>query len=81
MNTSTLSRWWNSYAVRIPQGMIRQAGLKEWAIFEVHADKNGTISLQPKDDTFKHLYAQMSREHQHELLGPTYPVGNEKVIW
>lgn len=81
MNTSTLAKWWNSYAVRIPRETLRRSGYLEGASFDVDIDWTGTILLKPTTDNFDHLYAQMSEENQHELIGPTHPVGKENILW
>ena len=81
MNTSTLSKWWNSYGVRIPREALRKSGHRAGTSFQVSLQKNGSIVLQPQTDNFDHLYAQMSQENQHELIGTTYEIGKEIVIW
>ncbi len=45
-NEATISKWGNSLAVRIPQGIARQAGLSEGDSIELNLDAEGSIVVR-----------------------------------
>lgn len=42
-----IAKWGNSLAVRIPADYVRQMGVQEGDMFEVHLGSDGALNLKP----------------------------------
>ena len=76
---TTLQKWGNSYAVRIPKSFIKEVGL------EVHADieltlEDGRLIIQPVPEevpSLEELVAGITAENIHPAVDTGAPVGKE----
>jgi len=64
---SSISRWGNSLAVRLPRHAVEGANLQEGSAVEVEV-KEGTVVVRPVRKRFKlaELLAQMEPKHEHK---------------
>jgi antitoxin MazE len=80
--TSTIKRWGNSAAVRIPRNILTQANLEEGTDVEIVLAKEGEITLRAvrKRQSIQELFADYDEGFfQTEELDWGKPQGNE--IW
>jgi antitoxin MazE len=80
-NQSTVSKWGNSLAVRIPQAIARQARLNEGDAVALALDRDGSIilrSARPKYELME-LVSQITRKNRHKETDWGEPKGKE--IW
>lgn len=76
-----IAKWGNSYAVRIPKGILNDSGLKQGSLVNIISEKGG-LSLRPikkKVYSLKELVKKITPENRHEEVDWGGPVGNE--IW
>ncbi|MCY3573275.1 MAG: AbrB/MazE/SpoVT family DNA-binding domain-containing protein [Chloroflexi bacterium] len=78
---ATVSKWGNSLAVRIPSGLVKEAGLKRGAPVEIYF-VDGEIRIRRRDRKRYNLDEMLASvpddfEPEEWNIGP--PVGNE--IW
>lgn len=67
-NETTVSKWGNSLAVRIPQAIAKQARLNEGDSVTLALDRDGSIvlrSAQPKYQ-LSELVSRITRKNRHE---------------
>lgn len=64
---STLSKWGNSLAVRIPQAIVRQAGLAEGDCVALAVDAGGGIVLRSARRKYglSELVSQITPKNRH----------------
>lgn len=87
MNTK-LSKWGNSYAIRIPKEVIDRLSISEGTEMDVSVSTDGFI-VKTKNDTYdlskrkipnlKKLIDKITPENRHEVVDWGKPVGKE--IW
>ena len=75
-----LSKWGNSYAVRIPRTVLKKAQVREGDELEISAQP-GAISIVPAKQqlTLKNLLAGISAKNIHDEADWVRPVGRE--VW
>jgi len=66
-NETTLSKWGNSLAVRIPLAIARQAQLSEGDCLALLLDPNGGIVLRPARRRYEltELVSRITRKNRH----------------
>lgn len=77
---TTIQRWGNSLAVRIPKAFAEQAGLRESAEIEMAID-GATIIVRaaPKEWTLDELVKGISPSNRHDAVDWGRPAGKE--VW
>lgn len=78
-NGSTISKWGNSLAVRIPLAIARQASIGEGDAVTIAIDRSRGIVLQPVRKKYKlsDLVAQISPDNLHQETEWGDPQGSE----
>jgi len=78
---TTLQKWGNSYAVRIPKSFIKEVGLEYRADIELTLEDGKLIIQSAREEapTLKELLAGVKPENLHSAVDTGEPVGNE--IW
>ncbi len=83
MNTTTIRKWGNSYAVRLPKGTMNKLNLYEGQLVRLEEIRNGeAISLIParKDNpSIKEMVSRITKKNQHTECAWGESVGKE--IW
>lgn len=83
MNTTTIQKWGNSYAVRIPKEAMTKLNLRSGNTVTIHESANGTaLSIVPVK-THKHTLSEMlsriTDDNRHGEINWGDAVGNE--VW
>ena len=80
-NQTQVAKWGNSLAVRIPQAMVREAGLGEGDRLSVDLAKDGAIVLRPSRRKYSldQLVAGITRKNRHRETDWGPPRGKE--VW
>jgi antitoxin MazE len=81
--SSTVSRWGNSLAIRIPGKIAEKARLSEGDLVEVSVTRQGRVvieSIRPEID-FGALYQMITPDNRYEAVATGAPQGNEIVEW
>jgi antitoxin MazE len=76
---TTVQKWGNSYAVRIPQSFIKQVGLEYRTDVELTLE-DGKLVIQPIEEetiTLDDLLAQVTKKNLHNAEDTGAPTGNE----
>jgi antitoxin MazE len=78
-NEATISKWGNSLAIRIPQGVARQASLSEGDCVALALDGNGSIVLRPTRRRYElsELVSQIKPKNRHRETDWGRPQGQE----
>jgi antitoxin MazE len=78
-NKTTVSKWGNSLAVRIPRGVAKQAGLSEGDCVALALDANGAIVLRPTRGRYElsELVSQIKPKNRHRETDWGRPQGKE----
>lgn len=78
-NESTISKWGNSLAVRIPLAIAKQANLGAGDSVTLSPDGNGGIVLRPTRRRYElsELVAQINPKNRHKETGWGNPQGEE----
>ncbi len=78
-NESTISKWGNSLAVRIPLAIARQAGLDQGDCVEMSLGRNGGIVLRPARQKYElsDLVARITPRNRHTATDWGRPRGKE----
>ena len=78
-NETTISKWGNSLAVRIPLAIARQASLSEGDCVALALDRNGVIVLRPTRRKYElsDLVAQITPKNLHRATNWGKPQGEE----
>ena len=83
MKTTTIQKWGNSYAVRLPKSTLRRLNLKAGHAVEIREMAHGrAFSITPvQTDTvsFDELVTRITKENLHALVDFGEGVGKE--IW
>ena len=66
MDTTTVSRWGNSLAVRIPKGILERSRVKEGDSLELNVSEDGGLVLRPvhRPCTLEELVAGITPENR-----------------
>lgn len=78
---TTVQKWGNSYAVRIPKSFIKEVGLEYRADVELTLE-DGKLIIQPAAEeapTLDELLAGVTSKNKHDTIETDPPVGIE--IW
>lgn len=78
-NETTVSKWGNSLAIRIPLGVARQAGLGEGDAVALALDGDGGIVLRPtrRKYSLAELVARITPRNRHRETDWGRPQGEE----
>ncbi len=78
-NESTISKWGNSLADRIPLAIAKQASLAEGDPVKLALDRNGSIVLRPARRKYQlsELVAQITSKNRHRETDWGPPQGKE----
>jgi len=78
-NESTISKWGNSLAVRIPLAIAKQAGLDEGDSVALALDRNGGITLRPTRRKYQlsELVTRITPKNRHRETDWGQPQGEE----
>lgn len=78
-NESTISKWGNSLAVRIPLAIARQASLGEGDCVKMSLDRDGAIVLRPAGRKYdlSDLVARITPKNRHGETDWGRPEGEE----
>ncbi len=76
---STISKWGNSLAVRIPLAIAKQAGINEGDCVKMALDRDGTIVLRPARRRYElsELVARITPRNRHRGTDWGRPEGEE----
>ena len=78
-NESTISKWGNSLAVRIPLAIAKQASLSEGDCVKLALDRDGGIVLRPARRKYElsALVARITPKNRHRETDWGRPQGEE----
>jgi len=78
-NESTISKWGNSLAVRIPLAMAKEAGLREGDSVVMGLNSDRAIVLQPAARKYElmELVSKITPENRHGETDWGAPLGGE----
>jgi len=78
-NETTISKWGNSLAVRIPQAIAKLAGLREGDSVALALDSDGVIVLRPIRPRYElsELVSQITPRNRHRETDWGGPRGEE----
>ena len=82
MTTTTIQKWGNSYAVRLPVATVKNLGLKAGREVGVRAQANGSIIITPERmavPSMKELLRSITKKNRHAEVDWGRPVGSE--VW
>jgi antitoxin MazE len=76
---TTISKWGNSLAVRIPQSVVREARLREGDSLAMDLDRDGSIVLRtvPKKYDLSELVSRITTKNRHSVTDWGEPRGKE----
>jgi antitoxin MazE len=78
-NKSTVSKWGNSLAVRIPQSIAKQARLNEGDAVSLVLGRDGSVVLRPAGPKYElaELVSRITRKNRHKETQWGEPQGAE----
>jgi antitoxin MazE len=78
---TTVQKWGNSLAVRIPVSLSREIGIKDGSSIDISVDDSGTIMIKPttKKYMLSDLLKRINSLNLHGEVQTGDPIGNE--IW
>ena len=83
MNTTTIQKWGNSYAVRLPKDAMRKLNLQTGNFVEIREETNGrTLSIIPirqRAASLAEMVARITKKNQHSVVDWGEAVGKE--VW
>ena len=76
---TTVSKWGNSLAVRIPQGIAKQARISEGDSFALDLQRDGSIILRATRRRYalSELVSRITRKNRHGETDWGGPIGEE----
>ena len=80
MNTTTIQKWGNSYAVRLPKASVQKLKLRAGHVVSVTEGEGQTLSiaLVPQDGLdLASLVSRITPENRHELTSWGQSIGKE----
>jgi len=78
---TTVQKWGNSYAVRIPKSFIKEVGLEYRTDVELTLE-DGKLIIRPAAEeapTLDELLSGVTSKNKHDAVDTGMPMGNE--IW
>jgi antitoxin MazE len=80
---TTISRWGNSLAIRIPAAEAEKAALREGDKVELSALEQGKLLVEAVrgEIDFEALYARITPENRHDEVAWGDSLGNETAAW
>lgn len=77
--TTKIQKWGNSYAVRIPKEIVKEAHIREGSAVSFSIEGNSIILSRPTKPkyTLKELLKNFDKKTQHELIDWGEDVGAE----
>ena len=78
MPNTTITKWGNSLGIRIPNAVLKEAGIGAGTSVRVFTQK-GRIVLEPVLHDLDRLVSGITRENRHAAIETGPPVGEE--IW
>jgi antitoxin MazE len=84
MNTTQISKWGNSLAVRIPANIVEKAQVRDGDAIEISISKAGKIVIEraSKERNFSALYRAITPENKFgEIAARGVALGAERVEW
>lgn len=83
MQTTTIQKWGNSYAVRIPREAINSMELAECQAVQIEETEDGkSLTVTPSSQatlSLESLLTRITPENKHEELSWDAPAGKE--VW
>jgi len=83
MHTTTIQKWGNSYAVRLPKAVMDKLNLQTGHSVEIREAANGrTLSIVPvklHTHTLSEMLSRITDENRHDEVDWGSAVGNE--VW
>jgi len=83
MKTTTIQKWGNSYAVRIPHLSVQKLNLKAGRHVRIIEGAGGSelriVPLSEKSATLRELVLQITKKNRHTAVAWGIPVGKE--VW
>ena len=78
-NETTISKWGNSLAVRIPLAIAKQASLSEGDCVELALDRKGGLVLRPARRRYElsDLVSEITPKNRHRATNWGKPQGEE----
>ena len=78
-NETTISKWGNSLAVRIPRAIVKQARLSEGECLAIDLDRDGSIVLRSARRTYElsDLVSRITSGNRHRETDWGPPQGEE----
>lgn len=74
-----ISKWGNSYAIRIPASVVKAMALKENStVYLSQNNKDLTISTQDRDKRFKEMMSKITTKNRHKLVNFGEAAGKER---
>ena len=76
---TTISKWGNSLAVRIPRDVAKAAGWNEGDRLALDLSKDGSLALRPCTKTYKlaELVSRITIQNRHRETDWQKPLGKE----
>ncbi len=82
MTTTTIQKWGNSCAVRLPHEMLRRLDLQAGREVEIREDKQGAFFIVPatqESHSLANMIGRITKHNQHAAVDWSRPVGRE--VW
>jgi len=78
---TTVQKWGNSLAVRIPVSLSRETGINDGSSIDISVDDSGTIIIKPttKKYVLSDLLKKINSSNLHDEVQTGDPIGNE--VW
>jgi antitoxin MazE len=73
----TISRWGNSFGIRIPKALLEEARLREGDRVEIECHDGELVIAKSRRRTLEELVAEMTPENSHADVIPNL-AGNER---
>lgn len=81
MNTTTIQKWGNSYAVRLPKTAIRKLNLQAGHTVEIREASAGQslsiIPIRHRADSLAEMVARITKKNRHDATDWGTAVGKE----
>lgn len=79
LHMTKVAKWGNSLAVRIPEEVVRGAGMREGTAVEVSVEAHSVVVRHAKKNrrTLAELVARITPENRHEAIDWGRPMGKE----
>jgi antitoxin MazE len=83
MNTTTIEKWGNSYAVRLPKAMMRKLSLESGHSVEIREAARGrtfsVIPVQSRAASLKEMLSRITNKNRHNAAEWGDAIGKE--VW